>query len=364
MHEELEVFVATEVEMRVLVHGTRIAASQVFHREGEGLLVVLQHLILSRLNRAANARRQNIVHRLFVVVLFEVHGAHRLIEARHEHTHEADRREVIDAAVLAFIFAQRNAEQIPFRGGRFAVARFRVDCAHVDNVVPADLHGRRIDAHAVLVVFFVLVEGEVLVNILDIRRGLVGRSVGFAVGRSRVAVRVVDIFVAFENRSAAVVPMFTAEIGVLVGRGGLYYRIVDCRAHRRTDRLEVVGIRPEGAFFFRGQTVVTYVLSTARIARSVEGVGHRILCRYQAPRRFGHLRAVAVRRKSAFIELAAVFEHVFRDFAQVEVQIAVVSRHFSVDFREGIHHPELHILHIGRIEVRSFETAHHTAPTP
>ena len=150
-----------------------------------------------------------------------------------------------------------------------------------------------------------------MVDILDIRRRLVGRSVGFAVGRSRVAVWVVDIFVAFEDRSAAVVPMFTAEIGVLVGRRSLHYRIVDRRTHRRTDRLEIVGIRPEGAFFFRGQTVVTYVLSAARIARSVEGVGHRILRRHQTPGGFGHLRAIAVRGKSAFIELAAVFEHIF-----------------------------------------------------
>ena len=33
VHEELEVFVATKVEMRVLVYGTRIAASQIFHGE-------------------------------------------------------------------------------------------------------------------------------------------------------------------------------------------------------------------------------------------------------------------------------------------------------------------------------------------
>ena len=76
VHKELEVLVATKVEMRVLIHGTRIATAQFFHRERERLLVVLQYLVLSRLNRAANARGQDIVHRLFVVVLFEVHGAH------------------------------------------------------------------------------------------------------------------------------------------------------------------------------------------------------------------------------------------------------------------------------------------------
>ena len=104
-------------------------------------------------------------------------------------------------------------------------------------------------------------------------------------------------------------------------------------------------------------------MSAACIARRVEGISHGVLRRYQTPRRFRHLRAVAVCWESTFVELTAVFEHVFRDFAQIEVEIAVVSRHFSVDLREGIHHPKLHILHIGRIEVRSLETAHHTAPT-
>ena len=156
--------------------------------------------------------------------------------------------------------------------------------------------------------------------------------------------------------------MLAAEIGVLVGRGALYDRIVYRRTHRRTDCFEIVGISTESALFFRGQTVVTHVLTAARIARRVEGVSHRILRRHQTPGGFGHLRAVAVRGKSTFVELAAVFEHVFRYFAQIEVEIAVVSRHFSVDLREGIHHPKLHILHIGRIEVRSLETAHHTAP--
>ena len=156
--------------------------------------------------------------------------------------------------------------------------------------------------------------------------------------------------------------MLAAEIGVLVGRGALYNRIVDCRSHRRTDCFEIVCISAESALFFRGQTVVTHVLSAACIARRVEGISHRILRWYQPPRRFRHLRAVAVCRESTFVELTAVFEHIFRYFAQIEVEIAVVSRYFSVDLREGIHHPKLHILHIGRIEVRSLETAHHTTP--
>ena len=226
----------------------------------------------------------------------------------------------------------------------------------------SDLHRRRIDAHPILIVFFVLVEREVLVDILHVRCGFVSRSIRFAIGCRRVTVRIVDIFVAFEDRSATVVPMLAAEIGVLVGRGALYNRIVYRRTHRRTDCFEIVGISAESALFFRGQTVVTYVLSAACIARRVEGISHRVLRRHQTPRRFRHLRAVAVCRESTFVELTAVFEHVFRYFAQIEVEIAVVSRHFSVDLREGIHHPKLHILYVCRIEVRSLETAHHTAP--
>ena len=127
--------------------------------------------------------------------------------------------------------------------------------------------------------------------------------------------------------------------------------IVDGRAHVGTNGAEIVGISSESAFFFRGQTIVAHVLSAACVARGVEGVSHRVLCRHQSPRSLGHLRAVAIGRESTFVEFAAVFEHVFGDFAQIEVQVAGVVWHLSVDFREGIHHPKLHVLHIGGIEV-------------
>ena len=284
MHEELEVLVATEVEVRVLIDGTCIAASEVFDRERKCLFVVLQHLILSRFDGAADARRQNVVNGVLIIVFFEVHRAHhelagrscrhvlikgllivaplaayetqrgetqhnRLIEARQEHAYEADRREVADAAVFAFVFAQRNAEQIPFRGRRFAVARFRIDGAHVDNVVLTDLHGRGIDAHTVLIIFFVLVEREILVDIFYVRRRLVGRSVSFAVGGRRVTVRIVDIFVTLEDRCALLVPVFPAEVVVLVAGWMLCNGIVDGRAHVGTNGTEVVGISSESAFF-------------------------------------------------------------------------------------------------------------------
>ena len=74
------------------------------------------------------------------------------------------------------------------------------------------------------------------------------------------------------------------------------------------------------------------------------------------------MRAVAVGRESTFVEFTAVFEHVFGDFAQIEVQVACIVRHLPVDFREGIHHPKLHVLHIGRIEVRRFDATHHATP--
>ena len=301
VHEELKVLVAAEVEVRVLIDGARIAASEVFDRERKGLFVVLQHLVLSRFDGAADAGGQDVVNGVFVVVFFEVHRAHhelagrscrhvlikwlpvvaplaayetqrgetqhnRLVEACQEHAYEADRGEVADAAELAFVFAQRNAEQIPFRGRRFAVARFRIDGAHVDNVVLSDLHGRGIDAHTVLIIFFVLVEREILVDVLHVRRRLVGRSVSFAVGGRRVTVRIVDIFVTLEDRCALFVPVLPAEVVVLVAGGMLCNGIVNGRSHIGTNGTEVVGISSESAFFFRGQTIVAHVLSAARVA--------------------------------------------------------------------------------------------------
>ena len=138
--------------------------------------------------------------------------------------------------------------------------------------------------------------------------------------------------------------------------------IVDGRTHVGANGAEIVGISSESAFFFRGQTIVAHVLSAARVTRGVEGISHRVLRRHQAPGGFGHLRAVAIGRESTFVEFTAVFEHVFGDFAQIEVQLAGIVRHLSVDFREGVHHPKLHVLHIGGIEVRRFDATHHTAP--
>ena len=256
--EHLQVLVAAEVERCVLVDGACIVGGQLLHGDGQCLLVVLQHLVLPGVDDAADAGRYDVVDGLFLVVLLKAHGrgAHRaahvgrlagvealvvgaplgvhevergeaqhdgIFKVRHIHTHEANAREVGDAAHVLLVFLHGNAEQIPHRLLGNAVAGGDARDALVGDVVAAHVHCLGRDAHAVLVILFVFVEREVLVDILHVGRCLVGRAVtlGRVVGVYGVAVGIIYIFVSVENRKLPLVVVRAAEIMILVGRGGV-----------------------------------------------------------------------------------------------------------------------------------------------
>ena len=385
--------------MRVLVDGTGIAAGQIFDGERECLFVVFHHLLLPRFEGAADAGGQDIVDGALLVVLLKIdrtHGqtarsgggstgikplliaapftAHKVergkaqhrgtVEAGHEHAHEADGREVTDVAHLLLIFAQGDAEEIPFGLHFVAVARLGVGGAHIDDVVLAHHHFGRVDAHAVLIVLLVLVERVVLIDVLDIGRSLVGRGVTFGAvfGSHGVAVRVVDILVAVEDGRLSAVPIRAAIVVVLVGRRTLQQRVVDFRAHHALHLREELGISAKGALVLRGQSVEPHILTAATAGTRVEGISHRVLCGHTSPGGRGVLGGIVVEGETAFVELLAVFEHVLRDFTEVEVEVARERRLLTIAFGEGVHHPKLHILNVGGLKVRRFEFAHHAAP--
>ena len=175
---------------------------------------------------AADARRQDVGDGLSLGVLLDVDGAdlHRtrlgagaglkvllvlsplsahevqaseaqcdgLLESGEEHSHEADAGEVVDAAHLPLPFCQGYAVLVPAHGERVVVAQLGVVVAVVDDIGVLALLSAVVglqlvvaDGDAVLVVALVLVEGIVLVDVLDVGSRLVGGVVrlGLVVGR-------------------------------------------------------------------------------------------------------------------------------------------------------------------------------------
>ena len=254
MDKKLEVLVATEVELRVFIYRTRIATGEVLHGQREGLLIVFKHLLLSGFDATADARRKHVVDRSFLVVFLKVHrtyhhfarlstessgverlfvvapfSAHQvecrqtqhdwLVKARHEHAHEADGREIVDASVATLVLVNGDAEEIPLRFGRLAISSLRIDGATIYDIVLSHLHGVRTDLHTILVVFLVFVEGIVLIDILHIGSDFVGCGIAFgrSIGSYRVTIWVVDKLVAIEDAHAAFIKVRTAVIVIAVG---------------------------------------------------------------------------------------------------------------------------------------------------
>ena len=73
----LKSLIDTQIEARVLIHGTSIACLQAFHLKSHRLLIELRHLRLSGVDNSCHARRQHIVHGCAPCILLYVHGINR-----------------------------------------------------------------------------------------------------------------------------------------------------------------------------------------------------------------------------------------------------------------------------------------------
>ena len=208
MDEHLEVFVLAHVQVGVLVHGAGVSRSQVTYRQREGLFVVFGQLALCRIHYAADARRQYVVHRCLVVVFFDVDsryfhasvrgghfagikslfvgtpfGFHQiqcgetkddgLFETGQEHTHEPYAREIVDVAHFLLVFGKRYAELIPIHLFRVAVAELDACRTFVHDMVLPHNEVFRTDADFILVIFLVLVQCVVLIDVFHVGCGLV-----------------------------------------------------------------------------------------------------------------------------------------------------------------------------------------------
>ena len=407
VHIHLQTLVLAQVEVGVLVDGLRLVLRQVLHHQAERLLVVLRQLRLRGVGSTADARRQHVGHRLALSVLLNVDGAglqqtrlgagtglqvllvlaplaadqvetaeakhHRLLEASEEHTHETNRGKVVDSAYLLFPFAQRHTVLIPAHGERVAVAQLSIVVAVVYDIrfvrlLPAVVGLQLVvaDGYAILVVALILVQCEVLIDVLHVWSGFVRCVVRLrlVVAGRRVALRVVDALVAVHDALALTVEVGAAEVVVVIaGRvaaPGAQHAVVGDDAANLVEPLLVGSVL---ALLAIGQSVQAYVLQRARATGGGKGIGLRGLHRNLTPLG-GLVRGRAVDWHTALVEFLTVAQHVFRHLAEVDVQLAGMTRGRSLltGVDVGVEQPELHIFYISLLKVGGLQTAHHAAP--
>jgi len=170
------------------------------------LLVGLDELGLRGVLLPTDAGGQHVVDRCLVTILLDVHGGrsdrprlcravikillidspcapdevqtakahhHRMLESGEEHAHEADAAEVGDGAYPALKLVDGNAKQVPCDLLGRAIAQRRHGLALVDDEVSTHREIAGTYRNMILIVFLVLVQGKILIDILNVRGGLV-----------------------------------------------------------------------------------------------------------------------------------------------------------------------------------------------
>ena len=216
VNEQLQVLVLPHIVVTVLEYRTGVAWREVLGDERQRLLVLLDELCLRGVGDTAYSRRQHIVDGLLLVVFLDVHRSHfqgcthggcltaveRLfvgspvclhqvecgkseddgfLEAREVHSDESYGGEVRDASLRTLILFQRNTELEPALCPLVAIAQRGGNASDVGDKVSSHQCVLGMQAHVVVEIFLVFVEGEVLIDVLHIGCGLVGGLV--ALGR-------------------------------------------------------------------------------------------------------------------------------------------------------------------------------------
>ena len=122
-------------------------------------------------------------------------------ESSHEHTHEADCREILNITHFFIIIGKRYGELIPSSFLSLAIACMNISHLFVGDVVLAHFHCFGFNIHFILEVAFVLVQRIILIDVLDIGRGTgslvlaitdIGLRQGVTIGAVIMLVAVVD----------------------------------------------------------------------------------------------------------------------------------------------------------------------------
>ena len=292
------------------------------------------------------------------------------LEAGHEHADKADCLEILNRTDLLLRLCQRHLELVPHGTPLLSVAQGNGGLALVGDVVLAHYQTVGAERYAVLVIAFILVEGVVLVDVLNIGYTLGRLVVGVVdlLGRTRVALGAVVVFVPVENRGLGIVIVVPAIEMIVVAR-----RVVEGRElvlphgldhGRRQFRLQLgqeILVRRESILLVVGQSVKAHILQPPRATGIVEGIGERLPLGDLAPRRSGYLCRIAVDGQTVLERFHTIFENIFRHLAQVEVEVTALVVGLGL-VEEGVHEPELDILDVGRLEVGIVHLAHDTAP--
>ena len=250
MDKHLQALVGTQVQISVTIHATGIPGIKIINRELHGLLVKLRDLRLAAIDDTRHARRQYIIDRLTRGVLLDIHrvdtdaaisrllpthvevilvvapfSTHELqrsepqvgcrFETGHEHAHETDGGEVLNTSHLFLVICQRNSELVPCGLLRFTITGVNIGhllVSHIFRHTP--LQRGFVKINTILEIAFILVEGIILVDILDIRRR--ARCLVLAIGSialgQRVAVGAVVVFITLVDRGTVrVVIVVTIE---------------------------------------------------------------------------------------------------------------------------------------------------------
>ena len=200
MGEHLDALVLAQVDGGVLVDCLCLSTAQILHHQAQCLLIRLHELWLGWVLLTGNARWQHVVDwcllsiflqayrtslqgtarcsaQLLVVgtplATYEVEGSEtqhdRLLETRQEHTHEADAGEIVDVALTTLELIHWDAELIPSHGATCVITQGLRVLSLVNDMVASHHEVFRADAHMILEVLLILIEGIVLVDVLHIR---------------------------------------------------------------------------------------------------------------------------------------------------------------------------------------------------
>ena len=228
----------------------------------------------------------------------------------------------------------------------------------------------------ILEISLILVERVVAIDVFHIRsRFGSGRVFLGRIGsRRRVAVGACIVLVSFEYRLVLLVPVRTSVIVVIVAS-----RIVDRRegvahplAHHGWinllfDQLDIIAVCAEVSFVVVFQSVETHVLSLVAWRSVVEGIDCAGALSHTTPYCCGSVGRVLVDIQSVLERFQTVFQYVFRDFSEVEVEVAslvtdaVVVGPLTGDGR--IHEPELDVFVVGILKIGHIHRTHHASPS-
>ena len=125
--------------------------------------------------------------------------------------------------------------------------------------------------------------------------------------------------------------------------------------------IQVVG--SSNGLFFIVESVQAYILNTSDSRGIVEGVHTYGFVGYFTPDGFGHIALIAAHRQAVFERFAAILEHIFRNFTQIEIQISS-GVHTQTVVNKGVHQPKLNVFHIGCFEIghARFYSTHDSSP--